>query len=142
MTENEKLIVAARAINILNSIDNQRIKIFYVEQHHPNPDAKSDWLGAFCGNVIFKTENNWEFTVFNDCDSFDYIDTIISPEGIELNFDWISKCMANNIRGHNDMLDECLPCCINCALTYWQPNNMNPWINAKSYSLTISDHHD
>jgi hypothetical protein len=40
-----------------------------------------DPADVFAGNVTYRTSNGWTVVVFNDCQSFDYIDHVISPEG-------------------------------------------------------------
>lgn len=35
----------------------------------------------YCGNVVYKTQDNWTIVVFNDCNYWDYIDHLIAPNG-------------------------------------------------------------
>lgn len=36
---------------------------------------------VYCGNVEFTCSNGWRFTIFNDCDEWDYIDEVTAPDG-------------------------------------------------------------
>lgn len=36
---------------------------------------------VYAGNVKYRVSNGWEIVVFNDCDSFDYIDASVEPDG-------------------------------------------------------------
>jgi hypothetical protein len=38
------------------------------------------WGETYAGNVGFLVEG-WKIVVFNDCDSWDYIDSVVSPDG-------------------------------------------------------------
>lgn len=48
------------------------------------------WDEVYDGNVRFLAGNGWRFTVYLDVDEWDYVDRIISVDGIELDFDWIA----------------------------------------------------
>jgi hypothetical protein len=43
--------------------------------------------GNFYGDILFETSNGWKITVFDDGDSFDYIDQVVTPEGVLFDFD-------------------------------------------------------
>lgn len=46
------------------------------------------WNEMYAGDVVFLVEG-WRVTIFNDCDSFDYVDHIVAPDGREVDFsDW------------------------------------------------------
>lgn len=45
------------------------------------------WQSVYCGNMTFRASSGWTFVVFNDCNEWDYFDTICSPDGRELVFD-------------------------------------------------------
>lgn len=45
---------------------------------------------GYCGDVTFHSSSGWIFIVFNDCDSWDYFERIVSPDGRELTFDEIA----------------------------------------------------
>lgn len=36
---------------------------------------------VYAGNVTYKCDNGWTVVVFNDCCSFDYVDSMIAPNG-------------------------------------------------------------
>lgn len=40
-----------------------------------------DWDDVFAGEVRFAASNGWVLWVFNDCDSWDYLDRAESPDG-------------------------------------------------------------
>lgn len=40
-----------------------------------------DPASQYCGNVEYQTSNGWTLVVFNDCDSWDYLDSAVSPDG-------------------------------------------------------------
>lgn len=40
-----------------------------------------NWHDIYAGNVRYRTSNGWEITVFNDCDSWDYLDSLTAPDG-------------------------------------------------------------
>lgn len=41
---------------------------------------ESTWVDVYAGNVFYLV-NGWEVVVFNDCDDWDYIDSVIHPDG-------------------------------------------------------------
>lgn len=45
------------------------------------------WSATYCGNVGFVTSDGWKVVVFNDCDEFDYIDSVESPDGRTISYD-------------------------------------------------------
>lgn len=44
-------------------------------------EDRAKCLATYCGNVEFLLSNGWTVTVFNDCDSFDYVDSVRAPDG-------------------------------------------------------------
>lgn len=40
-----------------------------------------DWWEVFAGNVRYTTSNGWTIIVFNDCNDWDYVDTLTAPDG-------------------------------------------------------------
>jgi hypothetical protein len=68
-----------------------------------------DWDGAWCGPVTFKTPSGWTFVIFNDCDEWDYLETVIAPTGER--FEYL----------HGMPVD----------LGNWEPKNEDIWRNAK-----------
>ena len=49
------------------------------------------WKEVYAGNVIFRIEGGWRIEVFNDCDSWDFIDKIVMPSGTVYLFDQIDE---------------------------------------------------
>ena len=41
----------------------------------------------YAGDVIYATDVGWEITIFNDCNDWDYIDSIRLPSGKRYDFD-------------------------------------------------------
>lgn len=67
------------AVNILRRIGRGKVKVVL---------DGADWHSVHAGNVCFKVEG-WEIVIFNDCDSFDYMDHMIAPDGRSMEFeDW------------------------------------------------------
>ena len=49
------------------------------------------WSSIESGNIEFKA-NGWTIKVFSDCGSFDYVDSVIAPDGRKGSFNyWIDK---------------------------------------------------
>jgi hypothetical protein len=44
--------------------------------------VRAEWERTYAGNVEIRLSNGWALHVFNDCDSWDYIDTIVGPWGV------------------------------------------------------------
>jgi DNA-directed RNA polymerase subunit RPC12/RpoP len=47
----------------------------------------------YAGNVSYMASNGWRVTVFNDCNEWDYIDSVAAPDGRSLDFDSIDNHM-------------------------------------------------
>lgn len=41
----------------------------------------------YSGNVVYSASNGWELTIFNDANTWDYIDSIRTDDGVTLGFD-------------------------------------------------------
>jgi hypothetical protein len=72
--------LVAQAIALLKAIDDGSVTV--------SADGET-WKETYAGDVKFTTSNGWKITVFNDCDSWDYIDSIRSPEGEVIDFDYM-----------------------------------------------------
>lgn len=60
------------------------------------------WNDVWAGDVGFMVDG-WKVIIFNDCDSFDYIDSVVSPDGREGCFDdWCGD--GENWEQPDDML--------------------------------------
>jgi hypothetical protein len=53
----------------------------------PNQDPQD----VYAGNVSYTASNGWGITVFNDCNEWDYVDRVQTPEGLILDFDAIES---------------------------------------------------
>lgn len=58
------------------------------------PQAEKDAAqGQYCGIAVFHLSNGWEVAIFDDCDEWDYIEWIKTPDGREVDFDTIWDTM-------------------------------------------------
>lgn len=72
------------------------LKFMAFAPHQIQRDTETEW-GNYCGDCKYHF-NGWEITVFNDCDSFDYVDKVTGPNGETGDFDyWIENatCPTN-----------------------------------------------
>jgi hypothetical protein len=53
------------------------------------------WAEVYCGNVTFRTSTGWTVVVFNDCDDWDYIDSLIAPDGRRVEFEDLPADVQN-----------------------------------------------
>lgn len=84
------------------------------------------WDEVFAGNVTWSVGGGWLVRVFNDCNSWDYIDSLVTPDGREIDYD--------------DLPD---------AVRFWQPSNAAGWpslpksmarqFGGKPYNTTWTD---
>jgi hypothetical protein len=49
----------------------------------------------YAGNVRYAASNGWIITVFNDCNEWDYVDTIETTDGRTLDFDDMPQALRN-----------------------------------------------
>ena len=57
-----------------------------ITPHLANPEY--GWAEVFAGDVEYIVDG-WKVVVFNDCDDFDYIDSVVAPNGRKGEFeDW------------------------------------------------------
>jgi len=47
----------------------------------------------YAGNVPYVASNGWRITIFNDCNEWDYVEHVITPDGRSLSFDEIDDLM-------------------------------------------------
>jgi hypothetical protein len=52
----------------------------------PRLESSERSWDVYFGNVGFIVDG-WTVVVYNDCDSFDYLDTVTAPDGREVDFD-------------------------------------------------------
>lgn len=74
--------ISKRIEQVLQDADNGLLKIVQLDH---------SWKEVYAGNVIFKIEGGWLIEVFNDCDSWDYMDKITTPEGDVYSFNQIAE---------------------------------------------------
>jgi hypothetical protein len=48
---------------------------------------------VYAGNVSYLASNGWRIVIFNDCNTWDYIDAVRAPDGRSLDFDDIDDTM-------------------------------------------------
>lgn len=48
---------------------------------------------VYCGDAVYDASNGWRIIVFNDCNTFDYIDRIEKPDGTFVDYQEISTKM-------------------------------------------------
>lgn len=70
-----------KILNFLNQIEIGEIQITPTQ----NP------RNIYAGNVIYKANNGWEITIFNDANEWDYIDNIKMSDEILIDFDALDK---------------------------------------------------
>ena len=47
--------------------------------------SAESWADTYAGNVEFEADG-WRLVFFNDCDSLDYTDHLITPSGVRIDF--------------------------------------------------------
>lgn len=73
---NRTAIIAAEILAVLSGIEAGVVTL----------TADEPWADVYCGNVTFHTSNGWTVVVFNDCDEWDYIDSVTAPDGRRIEF--------------------------------------------------------
>lgn len=63
-----------RLLNELDTIHREQVPLI----------AKELPGDVYAGNVTYTTPRGWTIQVFNDCDSWDYIEEAITPEGLSM----------------------------------------------------------
>jgi hypothetical protein len=48
----------------------------------------------YAGHVPYRASNGWQITIFNDCNEWDYVEHVITPDGRSLSFDEIDDLMS------------------------------------------------
>jgi len=71
------MISEKEILSLLKDIEEGKLKI----------EASIDSININSGNVIYSINNGWEITIFNDSNTWDYIDSIKASDGREINFD-------------------------------------------------------
>lgn len=65
-----------RVLALLARVEAGEVPLAYVGDRTP--------AEVYAGNVWYRTPDGWTLVVFNDCNSWDYLDSAISPEGEHL----------------------------------------------------------
>jgi len=68
-------------LEFLSMIEKGKIKI----------SAKSDPMKVYAGNVVYVASNGWEITIFNDANTWDYIDNIKISNEIKFDFEELEE---------------------------------------------------
>jgi len=79
MTDDDEL----RLLNVLTSLHTGNLTAAMSVESQSDVD---DW-GAFCGDLTYALSNGWTITIFDDCNSFDYIDNVVTAQGQIFDFD-------------------------------------------------------
>ena len=74
---------------------------------HPESDPQD----IYAGNVTYTASNGWRITIFNDCNTWDYVDKVITADGRSVDFDSIENDMPT--------AREYLPTGRNCVAEVW-----------------------
>jgi len=72
--------------------------------------TRETWKEAWAGDVEFTCSNGWRVVVFNDCDEWDYVDSVIAPDGDKAT--WGGDIWADPPKWSN-----------------WHPRDPAPWIS-------------
>lgn len=57
---------------------------------------------VYCGDVHYIASNGWEIVIFNDCQSWDYIDSVTDAEGNTATFEDLCKDCPGGLCGGNE----------------------------------------
>jgi hypothetical protein len=49
--------------------------------------ADEDPQRVYAGNVVYRGSNGWVLTIFNDCNEYDYVDEVLTPDGRTIDYD-------------------------------------------------------
>jgi hypothetical protein len=98
LERDERLDRVNEAFGILHDVVDGKIRLIPIFE---------TWDERYVGNVAFKTDNSgeshlrWIFVFFNDCDSLDYVDMVISPYGWTVDYldteYAVSKTISNDL---------------------------------------------
>ena len=80
----------ARLLDVLEDIHAGKLSVVAMDEI---PEDAS-----FCGDLVYEVSSIWKITVFNDCNSFDYIDNAVTPGGFLWDFDDLWQ-LAENTEG-------------------------------------------
>lgn len=69
-------------LDVLSSVERGEVTI----PEHERRDAAA----LYCGICVFHLSNGWEVAIFNDCDAWDYIEWVKTPDGREVDFEGLA----------------------------------------------------
>jgi hypothetical protein len=75
------LISESEVLQFLKGIEDGSVSL--------QPDA--DPQDVYAGNVTYAASNGWQIRIFNDCNEWDYIDRIETPDGRNVGFDALDE---------------------------------------------------
>lgn len=78
------MISESEILNLLKDIEEGKLKL----EPTKNP------FDVYSGNVVYNINNGWQITIFNDANTWDYIDNIKSADGREVSFEEIDNMLA------------------------------------------------
>lgn len=64
-----------------------------VEEGSVSLRPEGDPQDIYAGNVPYVASNGWRIKIFNDCNEWDYVDSVETADGRKLNFDDIDNSM-------------------------------------------------
>jgi len=73
---NQKKLPADRVLAVLDLIERGQIRVKPLRCPQK----------IYAGNVVYDASNGWRLTVFNDCNAWDYLDSVVLPDGTEVDF--------------------------------------------------------
>lgn len=74
-------ITEAEILDVMHALERGDVTI---------PQSEKDAAqGQYCGIAVFHLSNGWEVAIFDDCDEWDYIEWVKTPDGREVDFDVI-----------------------------------------------------
>lgn len=62
-----------------------------IEQRKINVVPRALPSDVYAGDVVYDLSNGGQLIIFNDCDSWDYIDSIVFPDGQTMTYDEIAN---------------------------------------------------
>lgn len=92
----EKMIKESEILSLLKDIEEGKLKI----------EPTKVPLDIYSGNVIYNISNGWQITIFNDANTWDYIDNIKATDGREISFDEIDNILS--LRNYEPSKKTCI----------------------------------
>jgi len=60
----------------------------------------------YAGNVVYNISNGWQIIIYNDANTWDYIDSVKALDGREINFDEIDQIPS--LRNYQPSKEACI----------------------------------